>query len=129
MVTRVLSGNTGCEPRSFPHHSSICFVRNQGAVGGVHCIENAVAYGLVTFMGSLRPWRDSSCCGSQCGSSEHWHSRVGVRNVLCLPLQDVSEQLADPERVRGLEKPGSSSCGGDQPPHKPMHRRLLFQAS
>lgn len=43
--------------------------------------------------------------------------------MLCLSFHDMCQSsLADSERARGLEKSGSSHCGGDPP--SPLHKRL-----
>jgi len=59
-VTRLLRDKTHCEPRSFRCHSSrydiACVLvgqRGQGVIGDVHCLGNAMLYGLVPFIGTV----------------------------------------------------------------------------
>lgn len=99
IVTRLLGDSSVNLALSFSRYDTVCSLvgqRDQGVIGGGHCIGNPVVYGLVPFIGTAKlnciGWNLSGCYGSQCGSSEHLCSGVDVRrNVLCLSFRDVCQ--------------------------------------
>lgn len=117
-VIRLPNGKPGCKPRSFWCHSSTLdtvYSEGPGVIGSVPCVQNAMFSGLVTVNlncvgGTLVSWKAVRVFWAlvqQC-----WRREECAVSIIPWCMW---EQLADPERTRGLEQSGPSPCGVTHP--------------